>query len=1048
VFPLKRSLWRLLGGCLFLALVLGVVYWRWVTSPQHLISSAYGERRTLELRLPDAAYGRLQAARSRGAIIPMNSSLLLEAHAAVLRGLERQPDNAELLDAEARIDILNLRYADAIREANQALEQRPQWRPAMIDLASAHFQRAEEEQYPSDYGEAIEQLSVVLQADPSDHVALFNRAIVEERLMMYHEALADCERFLRFDDRSAWSQEVLVRKEAIHKRIVEHERDAAQSLSSPAAFPALVARQPEQADRRTEAYLERATQEWLPKAFAGDRESQVALQNLSSLLADRHQDPWLRDLLKTPPSPGMTRATASLAEAISADAGRDPVRGQTKSQEAISQFLASRCAPGAFRASVERVYAMDRSRSPQQCLDAASSLLPLARRLGYRWAESQLLTERASCMGSLGQDGKGRPVALEALDVAEKSSYPTLRLRALGMAAALATNSRDLRNAWKFDVLGLTLYWTGSAPALRGHQFYTDLSRPAEDSGRLHLALGFSREAASIASAISNPIVAATSRFRVGRFASLVGQDEEAEQQIAASERLFDKLPNNSATQTYRTDCRIFLADLALRRHRLDDASRWLSEARQFLPAITNYPMIYRYFNALGEMYQRSGHGQLAERAHRSLVATSELALAFLKGDRDRQVWNRDMADGYSRLSEDEWTLHGNPAGALEIVESYRTASLRSRMAHPPLLAFASLESQPVVPYERGALELPKLRPEVTALVYAVFGDNLGIWLINKNGVSTRRVAISHRDLTLDIQRFRKDCSNRSSNVDGLRQGARRLYNILIAPVESELPPHGRLVFDLDSALAGIPLNALLAPSGEYFGLEYEVATIPAIAYFPHLRAILPLTSDATALVVGSPSISRTLASELPALPEADAEARHVASLFARSTFLGAEAATSAAVEREMGRAVVFHFAGHSISNASRVGLLLAEDSNRPGDINAMMLDAEVIAATNLPQCRLAVLSACTTVGLENDGAGDPQSLVRAFLDAGVPQVVASRWDVDSAATSTFMRLFYERLTRGGSAADALRFSAGRMKDQLQTTHPYYWAGFQLYGMI
>jgi CHAT domain-containing protein len=68
------------------------------------------------------------------------------------------------------------------------------------------------------------------------------------------------------------------------------------------------------------------------------------------------------------------------------------------------------------------------------------------------------------------------------------------------------------------------------------------------------------------------------------------------------------------------------------------------------------------------------------------------------------------------------------------------------------------------------------------------------------------------------------------------------------------------------------------------------------------------------------------------------------------------------------------------------------------------------------------------------------------FLNAGVPQVMASRWNVDSRATAVFMNAFYDRLLKGQPAAVAIRAIASDIRKRPVGAHPYYWAAFSLYG--
>ena len=91
------------------------------------------------------------------------------------------------------------------------------------------------------------------------------------------------------------------------------------------------------------------------------------------------------------------------------------------------------------------------------------------------------------------------------------------------------------------------------------------------------------------------------------------------------------------------------------------------------------------------------------------------------------------------------------------------------------------------------------------------------------------------------------------------------------------------------------------------------------------------------------------------------------------------------------------------------------------------------------------VLSACATA-VDDSGLVDPQNLVHAFLRAGVPQVIASGWNVDSRSTAALMQLFYKTLAEGRSAPEALQVATGAIRSQPRTWHPYYWASFSVYG--
>src|SRR5262249_59601284 len=96
----------------------------------------------------------------------------------------------------------------------------------------------------------------------------------------------------------------------------------------------------------------------------------------------------------------------------------------------------------------------------------------------------------------------------------------------------------------------------------------------------------------------------------------------------------------------------------------------------------------------------------------------------------------------------------------------------------------------------------------------------------------------------------------------------------------------------------------------------------------------------------------------------------------------------------------------------------------------------------------LVVLSACqTALGEEIAGEG-LVGIVRGFMYAGAPRVVASLWKVDDRATTELMVRFYRALlgTAHVSPAAALRAAQLNLARQPEWRAPYFWAGFTLQG--
>jgi len=92
----------------------------------------------------------------------------------------------------------------------------------------------------------------------------------------------------------------------------------------------------------------------------------------------------------------------------------------------------------------------------------------------------------------------------------------------------------------------------------------------------------------------------------------------------------------------------------------------------------------------------------------------------------------------------------------------------------------------------------------------------------------------------------------------------------------------------------------------------------------------------------------------------------------------------------------------------------------------------------------MVTLSACHT-GVNKVFPGDElQGLVRGFLSAGAPSVVASLWATSDESTAILMKRMYEEISNGASKRQALRTAQLAVKEEYG--HPYYWAPFILMG--
>jgi CHAT domain-containing protein len=92
----------------------------------------------------------------------------------------------------------------------------------------------------------------------------------------------------------------------------------------------------------------------------------------------------------------------------------------------------------------------------------------------------------------------------------------------------------------------------------------------------------------------------------------------------------------------------------------------------------------------------------------------------------------------------------------------------------------------------------------------------------------------------------------------------------------------------------------------------------------------------------------------------------------------------------------------------------------------------------------MVTLSACHT-GVNKVFPGDElHGLMRGFMHAGAPSLVASLWATSDESTAKLMKRMYTEISAGASKRAALRTAQLAVKDEYG--HPYYWAPFILMG--
>ena len=283
-----------------------------------------------------------------------------------------------------------------------------------------------------------------------------------------------------------------------------------------------------------------------------------------------------------------------------------------------------------------------------------------------------------------------------------------------------------------------------------------------------------------------------------------------------------------------------------------------------------------------------------------------------------------------------------------------------------------------------------------------------------------------------------------------LRPAGERLFADLIAPLAEGLGEAEGLVVVPDRFLHLLPFAALRdGESGEYLIERWSLRVAPSASVFlSALERVRPVPERRGVLVLADPELAAEDAADLGALPRAAEEARKVAALYPRRELLSGNQASKVRLFEEVVRFSVLHVASHA-RHRPEAPLMSALPLSDGGVAGAGTLYAHELYGRDWSQVELVVLSACRTAGtVSGSGREGPAGLLRAFLAAGVPRVVAAAWDVPDRAALELMVRFHEGLAAGEGPAEALQKTQVEMlrHEEERFRTPAVWANFQLYG--
>ena len=359
---------------------------------------------------------------------------------------------------------------------------------------------------------------------------------------------------------------------------------------------------------------------------------------------------------------------------------------------------------------------------------------------------------------------------------------------------------------------------------------------------------------------------------------------------------------------------------------------------------------------------------------------------------------------------------------------------------------------------------IKKLKDDEALIEYLHADSLLFIFLVRHDGLSVKmiKVSSSFRPTLREFMRSLKSAGTEHFQADG-----KKVYDMLLGPVESRLKDIRHLIIIPDEELALIPFEALIRENPEtsvinhpsschYFLNDFDITYHYSAATWLHdsLDAgSLQENYCFTGFAPGFLAVEKEKDS-YPPLPGSRIEISEIAALFGKtnpvSTLFTDSAATEENFRNYSPEASYIHIATHSLideTDPENSALVFSGGSHRSENLGRDDGLLHLDEVTNLRlKASLVVLSACGTGKGKLTKTEGVLALTRGFYIAGASGILYTLWNIPDRITRRFMLSFYQGFLSGKSYSEALREAKLKMISRPETSLPYMWAGFVLLG--
>jgi CHAT domain-containing protein len=333
----------------------------------------------------------------------------------------------------------------------------------------------------------------------------------------------------------------------------------------------------------------------------------------------------------------------------------------------------------------------------------------------------------------------------------------------------------------------------------------------------------------------------------------------------------------------------------------------------------------------------------------------------------------------------------GQAEMAFRFAERARARALLDTYGRSPILDYHRLPAQTVV------------------VEYAALASRLVIFTADANGIRAKSVNCTRDTLAREVEAFDK-----ALHDNQIGEPAHALYQRLIEPIAAELPDAKTIVFVPDAITSSIAFCAIADGHGALLIRDHAVVIAPSVAAFAAASERRGTARPIDALLVSASAATEDYAP----LHSTDREAAQITSAYRNPTRIAEDAEQFDELVRRAPEADVIHFGGHAVGDDAGLepaSIVLRQDGR------ARRVSVSEIAKLRLRPTAIVVLAGCNTARGERRAAEGVSSVAHGFLSAGAASVIATLWPIDDDLSARFFPRVHRRLAAGMSAAEALR---------------------------